>query len=118
MKKYQLMEGCLMSVDTAQVTQINAIYVASIIIMPTSLIIAASVVTQGRKKLICDWNPCGSKRSLQPLDMVAVICKNISGLKMHIILGINYESTQWSILYLDTSPKAMFDALSLCLKRK
>jgi len=27
------MEGCLMSVDTAEVTQINAIYVASIIIL-------------------------------------------------------------------------------------
>ena len=34
------------------------------------------------------------------------------------MLGINYESTQWSILYLDASAKAMFDALSLHLEKK
>jgi hypothetical protein len=56
-------------------------------ILPTSLIIAASVVTQGRRELIGDWNTRGSKRSLQPLDMIAVICKKISTLKMHIMLG-------------------------------
>jgi len=88
------------------------------LILPTSLIIAASVVKQGRTELISDWNLCGSKGSLQPLDIGAVICKKISGLKMHIILGINYESTQWIILYLDASAKAMFDALSLHLEKK
>jgi hypothetical protein len=66
-------------------------------ILPTSLIIAASVVTQDRTELIGDWNPCGNNRSLQPLDMVAVIYQKISGLKMNIMLGINYESTQWSL---------------------
>jgi hypothetical protein len=57
------------------------------LILPTSLSIAASVVTQGRRELIGDWNTHGSKISLQPLDMIAVICKKISGLKMHIMLG-------------------------------
>jgi hypothetical protein len=57
------------------------------LILPTSLIIAASVVTQGRRELIGDWNMVGSKRSLQPLGMIAVICKKISALKMHIMLG-------------------------------
>ena len=33
MKKQKLMEGSLMSVDTAEVTQINSIYFASIIIL-------------------------------------------------------------------------------------
>lgn len=37
---------------------------------------------------------------------------------MHTILGINYESTQRSILYLDASAKAMFDALSLHMEKK
>jgi len=37
---------------------------------------------------------------------------------MHIMLGISYESTQRSILYLDASAKTMFDALSLHLEKK
>jgi hypothetical protein len=57
------------------------------LILPTSFIIAASVVTQGRRELIGEWNTRGSKISLQLLDMVAVICKKISGPKMHIMLG-------------------------------
>jgi hypothetical protein len=34
------------------------------------------------------------------------------------LLGINYESTQRSILYLDASAKTMFDAFPLHLEKK
>jgi hypothetical protein len=50
--------------------------------------------------------------------MVPVICQKTSGLKMRIMLGINYKSKQRSILYLDSSAKTMFDALSLHLEKK